>query len=192
MTEFVLATANMDKAREIVAILGDSIAILPRPADVSEVEETGDTLLDNARLKARALVEATGVPAIADDTGLEVEALAGSPGVNSSRFAGPHATYADNVRKLLEDLTHVPEPRRARFRTVAVALWPDGREQVSEGCVDGCIATAPAGNAGFGYDPVFIPDGGCGRTYAQMSPGEKNEFSHRGAAFRALRLLLGT
>ena len=184
--EFVLATANLDKAAEIGALLGDTMTLLPRPDHVPEVEETGHTLVENARLKAVALVSATGSPAMADDTGLEVDALDGAPGVYSSRYAGEGATYDDNVNKLLSELAAVPEPRRARFRTVAIAVWPDGREVVAEGLVDGTIATERRGPNGFGYDPVFVPDGHGGRTYAEMALEEKNSASHRGLAFRAL------
>ena len=131
VTEFVLATANPDKAREISVILGDSVRLLARPDEVGEVDETGATLLENARLKARAVAQASGIPAIADDTGLEADALEGRPGVHSSRYSGPHATYDDNVAKLLADLESVEgrEARAARFRTVAIVCWPDGRER---------------------------------------------------------------
>jgi XTP/dITP diphosphohydrolase len=184
--EFVLATANADKAREIADILGSSVTLLPRPPSVPDVEETGDTLLANARLKARALVAATGEAAIADDTGLEVDALGGAPGVYSARYAGEQATYADNVAKLVEALAEVEGDRRARFRTVALAAWPDGREVVAEGTVEGDIALAPRGHGGFGYDPVFVPREGDGRTFAEMPAADKHRLSHRGRAFRAL------
>jgi XTP/dITP diphosphohydrolase len=184
--EFVLATANADKAREIADILGSSVTLLPRPPSVPDVEETGDTLLANARLKARALVAATGQAAIADDTGLEVDALAGAPGVYSARYAGEQATYADNVAKLVEALAEVEGDRRARFRTVALAAWPDGREVVAEGTVEGDIALEPRGDGGFGYDPVFVPSEGDGRTFAEMPAADKHRLSHRGRAFRAL------
>jgi XTP/dITP diphosphohydrolase len=186
MTRFVLATANADKVREIRDILGQSVTLLPRPASVPDVDETGVTLLENARLKARALVVATGEAAIADDTGLEVDALDGAPGVYSSRFAGEGASYADNVTKLVEDLAAADVPRRARFRTVAVAAWPDGREVVAEGVVEGTIAGGARGESGFGYDPVFVPDDGDGRTFAEMTAPEKHGLSHRGRAFRDL------
>jgi XTP/dITP diphosphohydrolase len=144
-------------------------------------------LEDNARLKAEALCAATGEPAVADDTGLEVDALNGRPGVYSSRFAGPHATYADNVAKLLADLEGVAvDERRARFRTVALARFPDGREVAAEGTVDGRIATEPRGDEGFGYDPVFVPEDGDGRTFGEMTLAEKQAVSHRGRAFRSL------
>ena len=183
----VLATANPDKAVEIAALLAPVVELAPRPASFGEVDETADTLVGNARLKAQAVAEATGEPAVADDTGLEVEALGGRPGVYAARYAGEDATYADNVRKLLSELEAVaPGERRARFRTVALVRWPDGREVVAEGCVDGSIAEAPRGVNGFGYDPVFVPDGGRGLTYAEMTAEEKHGVSHRGRAFRAL------
>jgi XTP/dITP diphosphohydrolase len=190
----VLATANPDKAREIVAIVagtaGDAIELRPRPGDVPEVEETGDTLEENARLKGHALVTATGWPAVADDTGLEVRALGGAPGVRSARFAGEDASYDENVEKLLavlEAVSATGEPgRRARFRTVAIACFPDGADVVAHGVVEGVIAGERRGRGGFGYDPVFIPDGGDGRTYAEMTLAEKSALSHRGKAFRAL------
>jgi XTP/dITP diphosphohydrolase len=190
---FVLATANPDKAREIREILGGSIRLLSRPADVPDVEETGATLEDNARLKAAALSEATGSAAIADDTGLEVDALGGAPGVHSARYAGDGASYADNVAKLLEALTAVQgaEARRARFRTVAVAVWPGGGEVVAEGSVEGRIAEAPRGGNGFGYDPVFVADGTGGATLAELDAARKHAVSHRGRAFRALAAGLG-
>ncbi|MEA3077144.1 MAG: XTP/dITP diphosphohydrolase [Actinomycetota bacterium] len=185
----MLASANPDKASEIAAILV-GFELVPRPADVADVEETGSTLEDNARLKARALVDATGLPAVADDTGLEVFALGGAPGVYSARYAGEDATYADNVAKLVSALDGVDD-RRARFRTVALALFPDGREVVAEGVVDGVIAVAPRGEAGFGYDAVFVPADGDGRTFAEMSSDEKHAVSHRGRAFRSLASRLG-
>jgi XTP/dITP diphosphohydrolase len=195
MTTFVLATANPDKAAEIAAILGDTVELRPRPDSVPEVEETGATLEDNARLKARALVAATGLPALADDTGLEVDGLGGAPGVYSSRFAGRGATYADNVAKLLRELQGASgRDRRARFRTVALAAWPDGTEIVVEGRVDGSIAESARGHGGFGYDPVFVPDEGDGRTFAELaeeSPDAKHRLSHRGRAFSALGARLG-
>jgi XTP/dITP diphosphohydrolase len=186
--EFVLATANPDKAAEIVAILaGAGVGSVPRPDGVPDVDETGETLLDNARLKAVALVEATGRPAVADDTGLAVDALGGAPGVYSARFAGPDATYADNVAKLLAELSGVDDDRRrARFETVALARFPDGTEVYAVGAVEGRIATEARGVAGFGYDPLFVPDEGDGRTFAEMTPAEKHALSHRGRAFRAL------
>ena len=188
----VLATANPDKATELAALLED-FEVLPRPTDLADVEETADTLEGNARLKAAAVMEATGELAVADDTGLEVDALGGRPGVWAARYAGPGATYADNVAKLLAELEGVPTPARAaRFRTVAVALFDDGREIVADGVVEGTIAHVPRGVGGFGYDSVFVPDGGDGRTFAEMTPDEKAAVSHRGRALRALAARLST
>lgn len=184
---FVVASANPDKAAEIRSVLASVLdaELVPRPTDVPDVDETGTTLEENALLKARALVDATGIAAIADDTGLEVAALDGAPGVYTARFAGEHATYADNVAKLLADLEGVAD-RRARFRAVAAAVFPDGRTVVTEGVMDGVIATAARGSNGFGYDPVFIPADGDGRTFAEMSSDEKHASSHRGRSLRAL------
>ena len=186
----VLASANPHKAAEITEILlaaGLDVEILPRPDDVPEVVEDGLTLEDNARLKAVALCEATGLPAVADDTGLEVDALGGAPGVWSARYAGEDATYGDNVQKLLRELQGVPAERRgARFATVALVRWPDGREVAAFGDVEGDIVEAPRGGDGFGYDPVFRPVEGDGRTFAEMTAAEKHAVSHRGRAFRTL------
>jgi XTP/dITP diphosphohydrolase len=187
---FVLATANAEKAREIEEVVtstGLPIELLPRPGEIPVVEEDRDTLEDNARLKARSVRDATGEAAIADDSGLEVDALDGAPGVRSARYAGPDATDTENVALLLDRLRAVPlEDRRARFVTVAVASFPDGRELAAIGTVDGTIASAPRGDGGFGYDPVFMADAGDGRTFAEMSPEEKHACSHRGQAFRTL------
>ena len=184
----VLASANADKAKEIVEIVGPlGIEVLPRPTSVPDVDETADTLEGNARLKATAIAVAAGLPALADDTGLEVDFLGRAPGVHTARYAGVDATYADNVALLLESLKAVPlEQRTARFITVAMVCWPDGREVVAEGFVRGRIALESRGERGFGYDPVFIPDEGDGRTFSEMSIPEKHEMSHRGRALRAL------
>ncbi|MBV8160736.1 MAG: RdgB/HAM1 family non-canonical purine NTP pyrophosphatase [Acidimicrobiia bacterium] len=182
--KLVLATANPDKAREIADALS-GFDLVPRPNDVPDVDETADTLEGNARLKADALCAATGEPAVSDDTGLEVGALGGRPGVYSSRFAGPGASYAENVAKLLGQLEGV-EDRHARFRTVALVRFPDGSEVVADGAVDGRIALGARGDKGFGYDPVFVPSDGDGRTFAEMTQAEKQAISHRGRAFRAL------
>jgi len=188
--KLVLASANPDKAAEITAILVAAVPDLdlaPRPAGVPDVDETGITLLENARLKAAAIAAATGEAAVADDTGLLVDALDGAPGVWSARFAGEAATYADNVAKLLAELAGVaPTRRTARFETVALVRWPDGREVAATGTVEGTIATAGRGDGGFGYDPIFVPVEGDGRTFAELAPGEKHALSHRGRAFRAL------
>ncbi len=183
----VVASANPDKAGEIGEILGrvlPDLELRPRPAELVEVEETGSTLEENARLKAVAVAQATGLPAIADDTGLEVAALRGAPGVRSSRYAGEAATYKENVAKLLGSLVGVSD-RRARFRSVVLIRWPDGREIVAEGVVEGRIAEEARGSGGFGYDPVFVPDEGDDRSFAEMG-ADKHEISHRGRALRAL------
>jgi XTP/dITP diphosphohydrolase len=190
----VLATANVDKSREILEILsggGLDIELVPRPGDVADVVESSATLHDNARLKAIAICDATGLPALADDTGLVVDELGGAPGVHSARYAGEDASYADNVKKLLGELAGVPAQRRtARFTTVAIARFPDGREVSAVGTVEGTIADVPRGREGFGYDPVFVPDAGDGRTFAEMTSAEKHDLSHRGRAFRTLAMKL--
>jgi XTP/dITP diphosphohydrolase len=214
---FVLATQNADKAREIVEIfvtltdapliaysidgiaflvdtpegIASSVAALPVLSEAPDVEETGTTLEENARIKARALADALGMLAVADDTGLEVDALEGAPGVYSARYAGEHASYADNVAKLLRELEGTyPRLRTARFATVAIARRPDGAEVVARGEVEGLIAAAPLGADGFGYDPVFVPIEGDGRSFAEMAPAEKHAVSHRGRAFRNLAAAL--
>ncbi len=188
MSTFVLATANAHKADEIREIFADlGVTLLDRPPGVPDVVEDGDTLEENALLKARALVSATGRAAIADDTGLFVDALHGEPGVFSARYAGDNATYADNVTKLLHALDGVePSRRTARFRTVAAVAYPDDSWFVVDGELEGTIALSPRGDGGFGYDPVFEPRGLHGRTLAELSSTEKHELSHRGNAFRAL------
>jgi XTP/dITP diphosphohydrolase len=187
VTTFVLATANPHKTEEMRAVLDPlGVVLVDRPLDVPDVDETGDTLEENALLKARALVEATGRAAIADDTGLFVDALDGRPGVRSARFAGDAASYDDNVTKLLAELDRVPEPRTARFVTVIAVAYPDATYFCVEGELTGVITRARAGDQGFGYDPVFMPDDGDGRTLAQLTPREKNDLSHRGRALRAL------
>lgn len=187
----VAATANPDKLAEVAAILADAgVELSPRPAGLAEVVEDADTLEGNARLKAVAVSEAAGAAAVADDTGLEVDALGGAPGVRSARFAGEGATYEANVEHLLAELARVgastPEQRRARFRTVALVRYPDGREVVAHGAVEGTILDAARGEGGFGYDPVFVADGADGRTFAELSASEKHALSHRGRALRAL------
>lgn len=189
----VLASANPHKAAELrdllIATLGASITLVERPGAIPDVEETGTTLEENARLKAVAISSATGLPAIADDTGLEVAALGGAPGVLSARYAGENASYDDNVAKLLADLENATD-RSARFRTVCLVVFPDGTELIAEGVAPGVIAEYRAGTTGFGYDPVFRPDADPTRTYAEFSAEEKNSLSHRGAAVRAIGLQL--
>ena len=180
----MVASKNPDKIVEIEDLLGESglAGEIVRDLEWPDVEETGDTLEENAVLKARAVVEATGLPAIADDTGLEVSALEGGPGVHTARFAGPDASYTDNVTRLLSELEDV-EDRSARFRTVVALVFPDGVNVVAEGAVQGVIARSVRGSGGFGYDPVFEIDG---RTFAEMSSREKGVLSHRSRAIRAL------
>jgi XTP/dITP diphosphohydrolase len=185
----VVASANAHKVAEIMALLPGH-DLRPRPADLPDVVEDGVTLEDNARLKAVAVCEATGTAAVADDTGLEVDALGGAPGVHSARYAGPDQDAVANTAKLLAALDGVAD-RRARFRTIALVRFPDGTELVAEGTVEGRIAETPRGEVGFGYDPVFVPDEDPdGRTFAEMTPEEKHAVSHRGRAFRALATLL--
>ena len=191
--KFVLATFNRDKLRELSGLLDLPGLELVSLADVPGAEppaETGVTLEENARIKAHAALALTGLPAIADDTGLEVAALGGRPGVQAARYAGPDASYADNVRKLLRELEGVPVERRAaRFRTVCVACWPDGVEFAAHGVLEGRIALAPRGTNGFGYDPVFEVEDGV-RTLAELTAEEKNARSHRARAVRSLARLL--
>jgi XTP/dITP diphosphohydrolase len=187
----VCATANPHKVTEIAAVLGDAVELLPRPPHVPDVVEDADSLEGNARLKAAALCDVTGLASVADDTGLEVDALHGAPGVRSARFAGDDADDRANVAKLLDALRDVPHGgRTARFRTVALVRWPDGRETIAAGTVEGHIAHEPRGEHGFGYDPVFVPLDADGRTFAELGAEEKNAISHRGRAFRALAQLL--
>jgi len=189
----VIATQNRDKAREIEAVLAPlpvNLRGLWEWPEAPEVEESGRTLEANAALKAEAAARFTGMWAVADDTGLEVDALNGAPGVYSARFAGPGATYAGNRAKLLELLLGVSlRHRTARFRTV-VALARPGRKTVTvEGSVSGWITEGERGDFGFGYDSVFLyPQ--TRKTFAEMTPAEKNSVSHRGRALKALRTLL--
>ena len=165
--DLVCASANPNKYSEISQILSGVVNLIPRPAEIPEVVEDADTLEGNARLKAIAVRMATGCAAVADDTGLEVDALGGAPGIFSARYAGEDASYEDNVSKLLESMREVTgEERSARFRTVALVAWQDGTETIAEGIVEGAIADRPSGAGGFGYDSVFIPTAGGGKTFA--------------------------
>ena len=187
---FVAATANPNKLIEMQAALEGVAILLERPPDLGEVHEDGDTLEANARTKAVAVATFAGAPALADDTGLEVDALDGAPGVHSARYAGAGAGDEANVAKLLAALAGVAAPQRtARFRTVVVARWPDGRELLADGVVEGSIARSPRGGRGFGYDPVFVPSPGE-ITFAEMSLDAKDAISHRGRALRELARLL--
>ena len=187
MLRVVCASANPHKVAEIFDIIRDIAAVdlLPRPSDLADVVEDADTLAGNARLKASAVCAATGMPALADDTGLEVDALDGRPGVITARFAGVGATDEQNRKKLLQELMGVAN-RAARFRTVALLRMPNGQEIVAEGVCEGLISDTERGERGFGYDSVFIPAASNGRTFAEMSIVEKHAISHRGNAFRLL------
>lgn len=192
--ELVLATRNRHKREELAALLGDlgiTIRTLDEFPDAPDVVEDGDTCEANAIKKARAIAEFTGLPAVADDTGLEVDALGGRPGVYAARYAGEYATYQDNCLKLLSELSSVPRERcKARFITVAALAMPtSGGVQLARGILEGLIPKEPSGSQGFGYDPVFfIPE--LGKTLAQLSAEEKNRISHRAMAFAKMRLLL--
>jgi XTP/dITP diphosphohydrolase len=181
----VCASANPDKVVEIAAILNGVVTLLPRPSEVPDVVEDADTLEGNARLKAAAICAATGMAAVADDTGLEVAALDGAPGVYAARYAGEGCSYADNRRKLLRELGGVVD-RSATFRTCVVVSYPDGSELVVDGECRGTITMVEQGARGFGYDAVFAPDDADGRTFGEMTDDEKNALSHRGRAFRNL------
>lgn len=189
MLRVACASANPHKVAEIEDLMRGVVDLQPRPHDLPDVDENADTLVDNARLKARAVCNATGLPALADDTGLEVAALGGAPGVHTARFAGEPPNDANNRAKLLRDLADAAD-RSARFRTVAILVFPDGRELVAEGVCDGVIADAERGERGFGYDPVFVPRAGNGRTFAEMTVEDKHALSHRGQAFRTLATLI--
>ena len=186
MKKLVFASNNAHKLSEIRAILGDRIEIISL-SDLQchdEIPETADTLEGNALIKARYVWEHYGLYCFADDTGLEVEALGGAPGVYSARFAGEHASFEDNVSLLLERLSGVAAPRRARFRTV-VALIDEYGTHFFEGSVDGEITLERSGDHGFGYDPIFRPEG-REETFAQLTEQEKNSMSHRGRAVQKL------
>jgi XTP/dITP diphosphohydrolase len=193
-----LATKNPGKIREILDICADwpvrwLLATDPAAGGWPAVEETAKTYLDNALLKARAVAAVTGVPAVADDSGIEVEALGGEPGARSARFAGPTASDQDNLRLLIDRIGDVPlEGRAARYRCVAACAWPDGREVWAEGECEGGLVLEPRGTGGFGYDPIFVPQGEARRTMAQLSGEEKNAISHRGRALRALGDILAS
>jgi len=191
--KFVIATLNPDKLREMVALLPSDLGTFVGLRDfegAAAPPETGATLTDNALLKAAAALAFTGLPAIADDTGLEVDALGGAPGVWSARYAGEGAGYAANVRKLLREMAAIePARRTARFRTVCVACFPDRDPIVAEGVLEGRITEVLRGTEGFGYDPVFEV-AGTTRTLAELPFAEKNRLSHRAAAVANLARML--
>ena len=188
--QLVLATNNEDKIREITHLLEDlPITILSRGdfLEFPDPEESGMTLEENALIKARAIADFTGFPALADDSGLEVDALSGAPGVFSSRYAGPNATYNDNCRKLVDALSGIMEEKRtARFRCVIAIAWDEETVVTVDGEVDGLITADIVGESGFGYDPVFYHSP-SGKRFSQMSLDEKNAISHRGLALAKAR-----
>jgi XTP/dITP diphosphohydrolase len=189
VTRVLLATGNAHKVAEIQQILGDAWCV---EAQDPGVEETGETFEENALIKARAVSAATGELALADDSGIEIDALGGAPGVRSARWA-----EGDWIPRVLRELDGVRAPGRGcRYVCAAAAVWPPGSgpggrdELVVRGTVEGVVPTAPRGTGGFGYDPVMVPVEGDGRTFAEMSDAEKHALSHRGRAFRALAPLL--
>jgi XTP/dITP diphosphohydrolase len=190
--KIVLATHNHDKEIELqhsLRGLDVDICSLSEYPDIGEIEETGTTLLENSLLKAHTVHDQTGLPTIADDTGLEIDALDGAPGVYSARFAGLNATYEDNVNKLLSAMENVPDDMRsARFRTV-ISYVDEIQELWTEGLIQGKITETPRGNMGFGYDPVFYVSH-LEKTFAELSINEKNKISHRGIALQKLRKIL--
>ncbi len=191
MTRLVLATRNRGKIVELERILaaaGLDVELVGVDAfpDLADVPETGATFAENALIKAHAVASATALPAVADDSGICVDALNGMPGVLSARWAGRHGDDVANLELVLAQLAEVPDERRtAHFVCAAALALPDGREEVVEGRLDGHVIRGPRGTNGFGYDPVFVPDGES-RTTAELSPDEKDAISHRGRAFRAL------
>ncbi len=192
MNPLIIATRNPGKLEEIRQILGPEIQLrsLADFADLPGIVEDGDTFEANAVKKARAVARHTGCPALADDSGLEVDALGGAPGVHSARFAGEKATDAQNNAKLLHLLGETPkEKRTARFRCVIVVTTPDGAVRTAQGRCEGRILKRPRGRGGFGYDPLFLVPA-LKLTFAELSPGEKNRISHRGRALKAARPLI--
>ena len=195
--KIIFATANAGKLREAAEVLGPGFEIVsPASLGITEdIPETGSTLQENSLQKARYLFESTGLPCFADDTGLEVDALGGAPGIYSARYAGPGHDHQANMDKLLAELEKLEIPdqvrndersRRARFRTVVTLILADGEPRFFEGVCEGSIAREKRGSGGFGYDPVFLPDAYPGRTLAEVSEDEKNAVSHRGRAIRAM------
>jgi XTP/dITP diphosphohydrolase len=185
-----IATRNAHKLREIGRICAgwpvEWLTVDLHDGPWPDVDEPHDTYLENALVKARAVAAALGVAAIADDSGIEVDALRGAPGPRSARYAGDDATDAENLAALLGAIATVPDPERtARYRCVAAVAWPDGAETWAEGTCEGRLETAARGSGGFGYDPAFVPEG-SDRTMAELADGEKDSISHRGRAFRAL------
>ena len=189
-----IASRNPGKIREIRSICADWpvewVTADEHEGPWPDVEETGQTYLENARLKARAVAEDVGVPSVADDSGIEVDALGGAPGPRSARYAGEGATDEENLRMLIRAVAGVPAAgRTARYRCVATLAWPNGGEVWAEGTCEGTLLSKPRGTGGFGYDPIFVP-AGWDETMAELPAQEKDRISHRGRAFRALRDLV--
>lgn len=183
-TRLLLATGNAHKLEEVQLILGPSFQI---EGHDTGAEETGTTFEENALIKARALVAQLGEPAVADDSGIEIDHLGGQPGIHSARWT----EEGDWIPRVLRELDGVPTPERTcRYVAAAAAVWPDGREVVVRGTVEGIVAVAARGDGGFGYDPIVVPIEGDGRTFAEMAPAEKHAISHRSRAFTALRARL--
>ena len=190
-SRIAVATRNEHKLGEIARICAGWpvtwLTIRDHDGPWPDVEETGDTYVENALLKAHAVAAALGEPAMADDSGIEVDALGGKPGPRSARFAGEDATDRENLRALIQALAGVPSSgRSARYRCVAAIAWPDGTEIHTEGMCEGTLLSKPRGEGGFGYDPIFVPVG-WDETIAELSAEQKDRISHRGRAFRALR-----
>lgn len=184
MSRLLLATGNAHKVEEIQRILGPDVEVV---AHDTGAEETGETFEENALIKARALAVATGELAVADDSGIEIDRLGGGPGIHSARWTAED----DWIPRVLRELDGLPPAARGcRYVCAAAAVWPDGREEVVVGTVEGRIAEAPRGIGGFGYDPIVVPNEGDGRTFGEMSPDEKMALSHRTRAFEQLRALL--
>lgn len=193
MKRFVVATQNLDKLEEIARLLRpigiEPVSLKEVGVDFSDVEETGDTFLENARIKARAAFEKSGLPSIGDDSGLTVDALNGAPGIYSARYAGEGATNQMRIEKLLRNLEGVPEKKRtARFVCAVCCILESGEELCVQGECEGTIAFEPAGEGGFGYDPVFLIEDG--RSFAQLTDREKDGISHRGRALKKLQKAL--
>jgi XTP/dITP diphosphohydrolase len=191
LTKLLIATNNQGKVREYKALLQDLPGVkITFPAQeglVLEVQETGETFEENARLKAQAYARISGLPTLADDSGLEVDALAGAPGVRSARYAGPKTSDRDRYRKLLAELADVPPTlRSARFRCVVALAIPQDAMYIAEGTCEGQIGLVPRGAFGFGYDPIFVVEGQDGRTMAELPPQVKNQISHRARAVQAM------
>lgn len=196
MTKLLVGTNNPGKVREYEELLTDlpetlEVTFLAREGLTLEVEESGETFEENARIKALAYAQASGLISLADDSGLEVDALGGAPGVHSARYAGPATSDVDRYRKLLDTLANIPAGQRsARFRCVVALALPDGTVHTADGFCEGEIGFAPRGEHGFGYDPVFVAKGHGGRTMAELPPDVKNEISHRARALLAIQPVL--